>query len=211
MLERIFCAPPSPPSSPSRMSDRQLKPGDQGWQARQTAPPISGQGGAHSRQNVQQIVQESSGAHSIQATESYQPRPTLRTHRSLPFALASPSSLRSHEPAAVASALGMEATNAGPSAGRSIGPSGLEQTTFGGSAPASPVFRLSPRSPFTAQSDAAGDDDELELAMDEQGEDDNKRPMTAAELRNQKRKMKRFRSVYPVRTSPRGGKLTPTF
>jgi hypothetical protein len=72
--------------------------------------------------------------------------------------------------------------------------------TFGGSAPASPVSRLTPPS----LSGEKSDEHEHELEHDDfqdadilsgDGDDEQKPAMSAAELRAQKRKMKRFRFV----------------
>lgn len=73
--------------------------------------------------------------------------------------------------------------------------SDLPQPTFGGSAPVSPVERLTPRSQeaITGQEEALLEDDEMDMEGAEQDEDAEKPPMTAAELRAHKRKMKRFR------------------
>ncbi|KAI7528343.1 hypothetical protein KC331_g15791 [Hortaea werneckii] len=69
----------------------------------------------------------------------------------------------------------------------------LKPATYGGSAPNSPERRLTPHSPEDSTGEQQGDAEEMDYEEPEQGEDDNKPPMTAAELRAQKRKMKRFR------------------
>lgn len=73
----------------------------------------------------------------------------------------------------------------------------LHTVTFSGSAPASPVSNQHPISPDT---DGPSNEDQQDLnGLDLDGEDDDapddepSKPMTAAELRAQKRKMKRFR------------------
>ena len=70
----------------------------------------------------------------------------------------------------------------------------LQQPTFGGSAPASPAGQFSPSSPKVEEQGVPIEDEDIELG-DAEDEDETvpKRPMTAAELRAHKRKMKRFR------------------
>jgi len=74
-----------------------------------------------------------------------------------------------------------------------VGTSALVPATFGGSAPTSPSDRLTPRSPAAAHHDEQMDDEDLEGEVGEQDDEEDKPPMTAAELRAHKRKMKRFR------------------
>lgn len=71
----------------------------------------------------------------------------------------------------------------------------LAQPTFGGSAPASPVERLTPKSQETAMGhdEALLEDEEMDIEGGAQEEEGERPPMTAAELRAHKRKMKRFR------------------
>ena len=59
----------------------------------------------------------------------------------------------------------------------------------------SPVERLTPRSQeaTATRDDGSIEDDEMDMDGAEQEEDGEKPPMTAAELRAHKRKMKRFR------------------
>jgi len=81
-------------------------------------------------------------------------------------------------------------TAQGPQPG---GSSALPPATFGGSAPTSPAGRLTPHSPPGDQGDEPMDDEDLEGEGGEMDEEEGKPLMTAAELRAQKRKMKRFR------------------
>ena len=122
-------------------------------------------------------------------------RPMLRTHKSFPYSLDT-----KHN------ANGIES----PPRER-IGMSTIEEmdshqvptVTFGGSAPASPVSRLTPPSP---QDGLNGEDSKVQCdeiitedkddLIEEPMDEDEKRPMTAAEIRAQKRKMKRFRLTH---------------
>ncbi|KAM3421410.1 hypothetical protein BST61_g1804 [Cercospora zeina] len=73
------------------------------------------------------------------------------------------------------------------------------QAGAGGSAATSPHDRLTPHSPASLSRDHRDDDDEIEeFGGEDQEEDDDteKTPMTAAEIRAQKRKMKRFRLTH---------------
>ncbi|KAF2208136.1 hypothetical protein CERZMDRAFT_87877 [Cercospora zeae-maydis SCOH1-5] len=73
------------------------------------------------------------------------------------------------------------------------------QAGAGGSVASSPRDRLTPRSPASLSRDHHDDDDEIEEFGGEDQEDDDdtdKPPMTAAEIRAQKRKMKRFRLTH---------------
>lgn len=69
----------------------------------------------------------------------------------------------------------------------------LPTVTYGGSAPASPVSRLTPPSPTGDKAEAAQDAVDDDVIVDEAPNEEQKPPMTAQELRAQKRKMKRFR------------------
>ncbi|PPJ58570.1 hypothetical protein CBER1_06678 [Cercospora berteroae] len=74
-----------------------------------------------------------------------------------------------------------------------------DQVGTDGSAATSPRDRLTPRSPASLSRDQHDDDDEIEDFGGEDQEDDDdteKPPMTAAEIRAQKRKMKRFRLTH---------------
>lgn len=118
-------------------------------------------------------------------------RPMLRTHKTFPYAL--------------------DAKHLDSPARERITISNIDEVddndmpnmTFGGSAPASPVSRLTPPSP----NDGLGVDDikvegddiiteDKDDDCDDMTEDKDKPPMTAAEIRAQKRKMKRFRLTH---------------
>lgn len=119
-------------------------------------------------------------------------RPLLRTHKSYPFALDGKNGTSSpiRDRITISNIDEIESSD-------------IPNVSFGGSAPASPVSRLTPPSPQDAlsgdDSKVQGDeiiieekDDELEDAI----KDEEKPPMTAAEIRAQKRKMKRFRLTH---------------
>lgn len=72
------------------------------------------------------------------------------------------------------------------------------QPTTGAS---SPTDRLTPRSESAHAKEQHDDDDVIDLGGDDPDEEGEKVPMTAAELRAAKRKMKRFRFVYRQRMS----------
>jgi len=74
-----------------------------------------------------------------------------------------------------------------------VGSSALPPATFGGSAPTSPAGRLTPHSPNLGRADEHMEDEDLDGEGGEHDDDEDRPPMTAAELRAQKRKMKRFR------------------
>ncbi|KAI7464745.1 hypothetical protein KC357_g7823 [Hortaea werneckii] len=125
-------------------------------------------------------------------------RPPLRSHRSFPYSLGPSSRLQHEVPQEQAGDYALpsfreQELSQGP---QPTAPSGLNPATYGGSAPNSPERRLTPHSPEDSTGEQQGDADEMDYEEPEQGEDDNKPPMTAAELRAQKRKMKRFRLTH---------------
>ncbi|KAK0363517.1 hypothetical protein LTR59_011305 [Friedmanniomyces endolithicus] len=123
-------------------------------------------------------------------------RPPLRSHKSFPYSLG-PSSRVQEEGTQTASGgpalahFEERVTNQGP---QPVGTSNLPAATFGGSAPTSPVGRLTPNSP--GGDDEQLEDEEIGFGTAEQGEEEDRPPMTAAELRAHKRKMKRFRLTH---------------
>ncbi|KAF7187820.1 Protein lin-11 [Pseudocercospora fuligena] len=175
MVEERYQVPLSPPSSP-RMSDKSTKTGDYHH-------------GPHHPHNT------SSGP----ITE-YQPYsqdrsiPPLRSYRSTPYSLGS------------GAHYGHESNTSAPSnyderhlssGSHSVGPADVQSSTYNDSTPASPADRLTPRSPGASNKDQADDDDLVDDFGGEDPEDEGERPpMTAAELRAQKRKMKRFRLTH---------------
>lgn len=79
-----------------------------------------------------------------------------------------------------------------PQRSATLGAQGPSPAVFDTSAPPSSTGRLTPRS--LGPETRVAEDDEIDDDED-QDDDEDKSPMTAAELRDQKRKMKRFRSV----------------
>lgn len=192
MLGRLAAGPLSPPTSP-RMSDIHGKPDGLQWDHISEAAlpaPI----GSHFASVDQNSVT------TPEATKSVQTRPLLRTIKSFPYSLG-PSSRLQHDAVTGEQESSLDnfkerVLSQGPQPTASAD---LPQPTFGGSAPTSPVERLTPRSQETAAAegheDAVMEDDEMDLEGVEQDEDGERPPMTAAELRAHKRKMKRFRFV----------------
>jgi Homeodomain len=121
-------------------------------------------------------------------------KPMLRSHKSFPYTLraaghqpdtpplnSSDGSPNTANPDDLSASLGEIPTNEIP------------QVSFGGSAPASPLSNFTPTSPRDRDDDHGSDLNGLNIDMDPDGE---KKPLSAAELRAQKRKMKRFRLTH---------------
>lgn len=193
MIDGRLIAPPSPPTSP-RMSEAAAKTSEYQWQARHVAAP-------NAPSTIQPQTQSISAAAQLQYLREQAGntnRPPLRSHRSFPLGFDS-SSRPQHEAGQDqpdASALLRFGERLGSQAPQLVGPSDLPSTTFGGSAPTSPAGRLTPRSPGGDLGDEQLEDEDMDFETAEQGEEEDRPPMTAAELRAHKRKMKRFRLVY---------------
>lgn len=196
MIDDKHAVPLSPPTSP-HMSDTHAKLNDYSWQPAQDAllapvaslhPPVFPE--EHSTEPLSNIRPPSTEQSSSNAT----PRPPLRSHKSFPYSLG-PSSRASDElfQPDSADALGEFKERVVSQGPQPTGNASLPQPSFGGSAPTSPVGRLTPNSPNAGQHDMSMEDDDLELEDAEPEEESERRPKTAAELRAQKRKMKRFR------------------
>ena len=184
MVDNNLFIPLSPPSSP-RMSAYSTTPGENDWQTSdiKSLDPTS----AHSDGDMALLQAEVAG-HNFDLK-----RPLLRTHKSFPYTL---DGKNQHSNGSLS-----------PSRERisisnldDIDSSEMPTVTFGGSAPASPVSRPTPPSPHDAlggdQNDLHGDEiiiDEKDEELEEPIKDEDKPPISAAELRAQKRKMKRFR------------------
>ncbi|EME77415.1 uncharacterized protein MYCFIDRAFT_200686 [Pseudocercospora fijiensis CIRAD86] len=175
MVEERYQVPLSPPSSP-RMSDNATKTGDYHH-------------GPH------HLHHASSGPTSdYQSYQRDRSIPPLRSYRNTPYPLGS------------GAHYGHEGNTSAPSTyddrqllsdPHSMGPADLQSSTYDDSTPASLVDRLTPRSPGASNKDQADDDDLVDDFGGEEPEDEGERPpMTAAELRAQKRKMKRFRLTH---------------
>jgi hypothetical protein len=191
MIDEKRSVPLSPPNSP-RMSDKGTKPDEYRWQQPQipaiqpasaTLPPVNFGSGHGPLQNTT-------------AFGGDQARPPLRSHKSFPYSLG-PSSRLQHEvtleqpEAAALEAFKEKVVSQGP---QPVGTPNQPPATFGGSAPTSPAGRLTPHSPDAEIADAPIDDEEIGFdAVEHADEQEQRPPLTAAELRAQKRKMKRFR------------------
>lgn len=187
MLHERPTAPLSPPTSP-RMSDTPAKASQYHWQQPSYVPTTPNV--AHG--NAEALQQPTDAPLNV----NDQSRPPLRTYKSFPYSLG-PSSRYPHDAVNAGSdqqglANYNERVNTlGP---QPTGSSDLQPATYGGSAPTSPAGRLTPQSgAVAAGNDQLDEDEEIEMDEGEGGEGEEKPPMTAAELRAAKRKMKRFR------------------
>lgn len=145
----------------------------------------------------QPVLAEDIAIAAAQQIKSATPRPPLRTIKSFPYSLGPSSRLQNEslndDANGALNGFKERVLSQGPQPTASAD---LPQPTFGGSAPTSPVERLTPRSQEATaggQDDATMDDDEMDLEGGEQEDEGERPPMTAAELRAHKRKMKRFR------------------
>lgn len=116
-------------------------------------------------------------------------RPMIRTHKSFSYLLDNKSHMSSH-------------TNS-PSRLDDIEQHGLPNVAFGGSAPNSPVSRLTPPSTNDGLRVEKMEDQDEDLLLDDKddecdsdGKDEDRPPLSAAEIRAAKRKMKRFRLTH---------------
>ncbi|KAF2016263.1 hypothetical protein BU24DRAFT_197650 [Aaosphaeria arxii CBS 175.79] len=185
MVDGNLFIPLSPPSSP-RMSVYSTTPAENDWPSSDIKALDAAS--THSDSDMALLQAEVNG-HNFDLK-----RPLLRTHKSFPYSLDTKHSL----------------TN-GCSSPTRVGLSNIDEldttdmptVTFGGSAPASPVSRLTPPSPHDPlngdRSDPQGDEiilDDKDDLCDDSIKDEDKPPISAAELRAQKRKMKRFRLTH---------------
>lgn len=169
MLQERYRVPLSPPTSP-RMSDAATKPSDQTYQQVPQRP-------YERLSNVQEL------------DHSY-------AYGQAPSSLPPPRAQDPHDSGSIPSQNFSQQRPIGQD--QQHGPPNVGHVSYRGSAPASPGDRLTPRSPASNTRDQIEDDDDLvEYGGDDHEEDDDseKPPMTAAELRAHKRKMKRFRWV----------------
>lgn len=175
----LFNIPLSPPTSP-RLSQYHGDQVESSWQEQQ--PKDSNQeSGDGSMMN-----------HSEVPNLSLDTKPMLRSHKSFPYTLRT-SGIPDTPP--------LNSSGASPSgnqdvSGDEIPSAELPQITFGGSAPASPISNLTPTSPRDGE-DKKQDLNGLNITLDpSEDKDKEKQPLSAAEIRAQKRKMKRFRLVF---------------
>jgi Homeodomain len=180
----LFNIPLSPPTSP-RLSSFQTDQVENSWQDQ--SKNHLGNGQDSSEDNMALV-------HSEVPNLTLDTKPMLRSHKSFPYTLraaghqpdtpplnSSDGSPNTANPDDLSASLGEIPTNEIP------------QVSFGGSAPASPLSNLSAGSP---KDDDLGSHDLNGLNITLDGEDGEKKPLSAAEIRAQKRKMKRFRLTH---------------
>lgn len=188
MVDGNLFIPLSPPSSP-RMSAYSTTPADNEWHSSDIKPLDTTS--AHSEGDMALLQAEVNG-HGFDLK-----RPLLRTHKSFPYAALDGKHLGSGSDSPTRDRISMSNID-------EIDSNEIPAVTFGGSAPASPVSRLTPPSPHDATNGedvkVQGDEiitEERDDMMEEAPEENkDKPPMTAAEIRAQKRKMKRFRLTH---------------
>lgn len=180
MVDGNFIIPLSPPSSP-RMSAYGTTPAENEWQSSdirtlEHTPP-------HSDSDMAMLQAEVAG-HGYDHK-----RPMMRSHKSFPYMLDNKSHLHG----------GSES----PSGLGDIEEHDVPNVTFGGSAPTSPISRLTPPSTHDGNACEKLEDQDDDLILDDKDEDcdgdikdENRPPMSAAEIRAAKRKMKRFRLTH---------------
>ncbi|KAF2761130.1 homeobox-domain-containing protein [Pseudovirgaria hyperparasitica] len=183
MVDRLF-TPISPPNSPG-MSVYHAVPSNSEWQARdlkaietELVTPEGSMAG---------LPSEPLGPHVDVDKHSL-----LRTHEAFPYSVQRPSSHPTP----------LDSDNSSPTPKQdrtTMSDLGEERQTpinYGGSAPPSPVSRLTPPSPSAAKSDSQDESGDEDCEDDMLDDEEPKRPLTAQELRAQKRKMKRFRLTH---------------
>ncbi|THX19404.1 hypothetical protein D6D17_01343 [Aureobasidium pullulans] len=185
MLQGKIIEPLSPPSSP-RMSAQDYKPALPGWQAHPDHQPSFGQGYSHAPSQYQTPQEPMPNSHVLSAPQG----PSLRSYKTSPYPLNAQYSAGSTAPGAYA----QHASSEGKPHATSQANTGPGQQTLGESLPGSPSSHMSPHSQGIDPDDEIADDDDDASGEADDGE--NKVPMTAAEIRNQKRKMKRFRLTH---------------
>ncbi|KAF2280163.1 uncharacterized protein EI97DRAFT_439225 [Westerdykella ornata] len=187
MVDGNLFIPLSPPSSP-RMSAYSTTPAENEWQASdlKTLDPNT----AHSEGDMA-LLQADMNGHNFDLK-----RPMIRTAKSFPYTLDTKTQLSSGSGSPARDRISISNID-------DIDSSEMPTVTFGGSAPASPVSRLTPPSPHDAtngdKNEPQGDEivvEENQECGEDQSKDEEKPPMSAAELRAQKRKMKRFRLTH---------------
>lgn len=184
MIPGKIIEPLSPPSSP-RMSGQEYKPALPGWQTHQEHQSPFGQGYTQASGQYQAPQEPLPNNHVLSTPQG----PSLRSYKTSPYPL------NAQYQSSGGAVTGAYAQSSLPDVKALATPQsnvGTGQQTLGGSAPGSPSSRLSPQSQGLDENDEIADDDDQD-ASGEPDDGDNKPPMTAAELRNQKRKMKRFR------------------
>ncbi|KAG9598113.1 hypothetical protein KCU97_g4074, partial [Aureobasidium melanogenum] len=186
MLPGKIIEPLSPPSSP-RMSGQDYKPALPGWQTHQDHQSSFGQGYSHAAGQYQAPQEPVPSGHVLSVPQGA----SLRSYKTSPYPLnaqysagsTAPSSYSQH-PSSDSKPHSTPQTNVGSG-----------QQTLGESLPGSPSSHVSPHSQGIEPDDEIADEEDQD-ASGEAEDGENKPPMTAAELRNQKRKMKRFRLTH---------------
>lgn len=181
MIDGSHSVPLSPPSSP-RMSAYTATHPDPEWHSQ----PVKPAGGVCA-------PSETAGMgllhNAVTATQfDIKDRPPLHTHKSYPYAL---NQVSHQQTGPLDQPLGQRDRgsigNTEPSDSASL------NVSYGASAPASPSSRLTPASPGSGVKHERDDDLNDQNLSGSAEEGDQDKPMTAAELRAHKRKMKRFR------------------
>lgn len=179
MIDGSFNVPLSPPTSP-RNSAYGMSTDDNEWQTsnlktEEHTPP-------HSECDMTVLqVEEVSNTFDLK-------RPSIRSHKSFPYLLDSKSHLSN-------GANSLSTVN-------EIEPHDLPAVTFGGSAPTSPISRLTPPTTHDENAEEKVEDEGDDIILDDKDDaassdaNEEDRPMTAAEIRAAKRKMKRFRLTH---------------
>jgi hypothetical protein len=180
----LFNIPLSPPSSP-RLSQFQQEQ-ENAWQDQHSQHSDNNQ---ESSDNKMSLLQSE-----MPPNLSLDTKPMLRSHKSFPYPMQrsngasvpidTPSLHGGDSPSTIGDDLNT------PNLG-DLSSSDMPQVTFGGSAPSSPLSNFTPTSPHK-------DDDNGELSglgISLGSPEEGKKPMTAAEIRAHKRKMKRFRYI----------------
>ncbi|KAH8732527.1 hypothetical protein GQ44DRAFT_602041 [Phaeosphaeriaceae sp. PMI808] len=180
MVDGNFIIPLSPPSSP-HLSAYSTAPVETEWHTSdlrtlEHTPP-------HSDSDMAMLQAEVAG-HNFDLK-----RPMMRSHKSFPYLLDNKSHLSSG--------------SASPSGLGDIEEHDVPNVTFGGSAPTSPISRLTPPSTHDGLSAEKLDDQDDDIILDDkddlcddEGKDEDRPPLSAAEIRAAKRKMKRFRLTH---------------
>jgi len=183
----LFNIPLSPPTSP-HLTNFHADTADNSWQEQ----PSKLETTQESSEGNMALVQTE-----IPPSLTLDTKPMLRSHKTFPYGLrpgigihqpdtpplnSSDGSPNTANPDELTPALGEIPTNEIPS------------VTFGGSAPASPLSNMTPTTP--KDEDDHQDLNGLNITMDPDDLLDSGKPLTAAEIRAQKRKMKRFRLTH---------------
>ena len=191
MIQSRIFAPPSPPSSP-RMSGQDYKPGVPSWQDQQEQNSSFGssypEGGHYQASNA-----------TVQSDQRFnnQSASSLRSYRTSPYPLNN--QYHSHGLTGQSYTLPPQQNAdmpgvAQPDPSQQSGAVPAHQQGFHPSATGSPLSKSSPRSDGLDEQEEDAEEDDPDAAGEPEDEE-GKPAMTAAELRNQKRKMKRFRCI----------------